>query len=880
MKTRFSFKPIIMAVLCMAAAVIVPSGAKAQNTANTVWKGTNIDVITPNTFDANGNITTAGTTFFLYNVGTGKFIMQGGGWGTEAILFLQDYGAPCTLSKNQGTNKNLTWIEAAVSTTNGAHTIGCNVLNYSSGNLDGQTHNAILDAQGGGDNAYFTSGGNRVNYTRSWEFERIEGESGDTYTYHLKETITRTGAFTGDGTFYLGAVKGTNGETGDNKTAYVDATNHPEDWEGKASVSPNYQWRIVTLAQLEGVQTATTADSYGGLNANVTYLLKDPFFDRSQNSFNGAWTVERNDLAVGQVESGKNLRKDWTKDGSYSAYNDNEYSKMVNPSTFTVIPSDVSYILNNGAINNGLYATPWNDAVFRKLEPKGTGQYDSWPEGDNYHRDWAQYEMATLEGEGIAYQTVKFTHPGQYALTARAFTNGNATGYLYVADDNGENEITAQVVKREPLIPLWSKGNAYGGKSQATHTTVNATHDWVSVAKFLDDNTDLTVGLLFVISSASDSNPVYYRIGLKKTGAVKNDYIDFDASGTINGKDNDNKAWYFNHDTTYVAIDNIQLHYLGPDAPFVFNENKVTDGYMRSEITNSQAVKLTNRTTLLKRNAKLNCWQPIVLPISLTTEQLRIAFGTDAKLGKLKGVGKAPAASPTSIDFESVTLTPGAVAIEAGKFYLLYATHAPGFAEWTDNGTKNSGYFYALGRNDYDPTADLGNGDYTYEDNKTTKSIGPSPFSQVISGTAWGETDKTNHPNAGDPFTTSDLTIHATWIRTPEKETNNYVPAGAYVVQDGEMIYLTEPGRINGFKWWITAPENSASTAKGLTFRFVDPSDFVTYIDGVSTDRKPKTAAQRAVYNLAGVRVANDASELQNLPSGIYITGGKKIIKK
>lgn len=854
MKTRFSFKPIIMAVLCMAAAMIVPNRAKAQNTTNTVWKGTNIDDITPNIFDDAGTITKSGTTFFLYNVGTGKFIMQGGGWGTEAILLLQDYGAPCTLSKNQGTNKNLTWIEAAVSTTNGAHTIGCNVLYYSSGNLDGQTHNAILDAHGDDSESHFTSNGGNVNYTRSWTFERIDDESSDTYTYHLKETITRSGTLTGSGTFYLGAVSGTNGVTGDNKTAYVDATNQPTEWEGKASVSPNYQWRIVTLDQLEGVQTATTADSYGGLNANVTYLLNDPFFDRSQNSFNGAWTVESNAEAVGTVTKDTKLRRDWTKA--------NGTSKMVNVDNFTVIPSGKGF--TDPGPNNGLYATPWNDAVFRKLEP------NDWPGDNSYHRDWAQYEMATLEGEGIAYQKVKFPKAGRYMLTARAFTNGDAKGFLYVAKEDGTGEITSEVISGNPPAELWHQNVGYESNWQST--SVDAAHDWVKVAKYLDDNTELTAGVLFVVNE-----PSTWRIGLKKTGSVQNSYIDLKDDVTRKANGISQNTWEFHHDATYVAIDNMQLHYLGENAPFAFNENKVNDSYMRSDITDNTETggKLSNATIYLKRKTKIECWQPIVLPISLTTEQLRNAFGDGVRLGELEGVGKADAASPTSIDFKPVTLTPGQESLKAGKFYLIYATRAGGRVTWTVNDeTFVSEDTYILGRHDYDPTADLGNGDYTNAEGGT-KSIGPSPFSQVIADSKWaGKSDR-------DPFTTSDLTIHATWIRTPSSEAKeNYVPAGAYVVQDGEMIYLTNPGRINGFKWWITAPEGSATTAKGLRFSFVDPSDFVTYIDGVSTDRKPKTAAQRAVYNLAGVRVANDASELQNLPSGIYITGGKKIIKK
>lgn len=68
-----------------------------------------------------------------------------------------------------------------------------------------------------------------------------------------------------------------------------------------------------------------------------------------------------------------------------------------------------------------------------------------------------------------------------------------------------------------------------------------------------------------------------------------------------------------------------------------------------------------------------------------------------------------------------------------------------------------------------------------------------------------------------------------------------------------------------------------------MTFRFVEPGSpvsVVTYINGVSTDRHPQATDSNAVYNLAGQRVADDVSQLGQLPKGIYITGGRKIFNR
>lgn len=881
MKTRFSFKPIIMAVLCMAAAVLMPNWAKAQTT----WKGCDKDTLQSKTY------------FFLYNVGTGKFIKAGGMWNTDAMLVLQDYGLPFTLEtvkvgtlgKTDLTNQDQTLIHTGMVTTVNAEYLGCNPNGETSSGSNADINGGILDSR---KSFQFDISGKTNYYWRTWKLDRVEDPDTKTtpYTYYLHETIHR---FTEGGSdniteWYLGTGWGTDGNNPKNVTidnnhsVFVEASKFSE--IANHTDIKNYQWRLISIAELEDIiasQNGEKTGAYAGLNANVSHLLHDPFFDRAQTSFNHytagtqtvpTWTVVPASNVSKTIDNDANMpRYDWTI--SYNVQKRQSINALQSPDLYTILPDNVKYDVS------GTYAQPWNSPVLRKLGPSDAAWANN---GDKMRK--IQYEMGALEGEGEAYQTVTFNNNGVYALTARAISVGgdDISGYVFAQKEGSTDKVTTPVHKATPSVRLWNQGSSRGNGTYWVN--VDADDDWTTVARELDTNTEYTIGLIFNVSgigteTEGNENPVTsvtYRIGLGKTGS-KPSFQSFDATkdatqGT--GWPTTKTIYKFRHDDSYVAIDEMQLHYLGPDAPFVFNENKIDDSYMRSAITDSTAKKLTNRTTLLKRNATLNCWQPIVLPIDLTTEQVRTAFGTDAKLGMLKGVGKAEAASPTSIDFESVKLSPGEVALHAGRFYLLYATHAPGYAEWTDNGVKNSGLFYALGRNDYDPAADLGNGSYTNADSTTTTSIGPSPFSQEIADTKWnGNSDR-------DPFTENNLTIHATWIRTPEDKTESYVPVGAYVVQDGEMIYLTSPGRINGFKWWITAPENSATTAKGLTFRFIDPSDFVTYIDGVSTDRKPKSAAQRAVYNLAGVRVANDVSELQNLPSGIYITGGKKIIKK
>ncbi len=86
---------------------------------------------------------------------------------------------------------------------------------------------------------------------------------------------------------------------------------------------------------------------------------------------------------------------------------------------------------------------------------------------------------------------------------------------------------------------------------------------------------------------------------------------------------------------------------------------------------------------------------------------------------------------------------------------------------------------------------------------------------------------------------------------------------------DGEYT-ITIPQGVMGDEAWL-ANHKTGNTNKEtvLTFKLVSPSNAV---EDITVE-----AAAKGVYNLTGVRVADS---LENLPAGIYIYGGKKIVVK
>lgn len=790
-----------MALLSM---VSTAMGFAQTSSTTTTWQGSDPVTLT-GTSDSENN-----TPFLLYNVGTGKFIMTGGEWGIEAMLTLQDYGMPFTMYTQRYTLNSVAntqhVIAASVRTEKDAFAFGCNKYMWTAGNKTNQVMNAILDTRPSG------SFGNTYNYYTDWDFVRVETDANaSTHTYYLKETVTLVnGSNTSYGYFYVGAVHGNNENGHDNdasRTAYwytEDGTNIPAEVQNNS----NYQWRFVSREDFHSAQTSTDPNAFGGMNANVTYLLEDPYFSRNLTTFSTNWKVS---TAESTKTATDGLREDWT------------HGSIAN-SDFTSTDANVTH----STIANYLWNESWNQAVFRKLQPVASQRWT-----DALQMQYARYMMATLEGIGSAYQTIEAPQDGSYQLEAIGYSsNSSAPGYLFVADENG-NPITSVALPTvtEPQT-LYSQSTTESSGSYAV--TPNDYPEWINAARHLDGNTSAyTVSLVFNAEQGKK-----YRVGVMKNKAVKSQ------QSSANGSNN----FYF--DTSYAAVDNFQLHYLGTDAPFVLNDNTTSADYIKN------TADFTNRTIYLNWHPKRNQWQSIVLPITISTEVFRQAFGEDAKLGELDGVGKAEGSSPQSIDFKSVDISKSQDAIKAGNFYLIYATREPEQIEYTNNNKPVSGNLYRIGRH-----------------SMTGNSSFNTTVSQEIANSSYSGT-------TGTPFTSGNLTATGTYIKTPTEMSSNFAPEHSYFVQNGDMFYLRKNTRVYGFQWWITATGEAAKN--GLSFNIIDPSkdNTATYISGISIDRKATDGNDNAVYNIAGQRVADNVSELSRLPKGIYITGGRKIFNR
>lgn len=312
------------------------------------------------------DVTTLNEEFLLYNVGTGKFMIAGGGWGIQGMLLYQDFGTMMGLvSKGNNTYVIKSNIENA--DHENAKYLGINYPRYTSVGKwgDSNTFGPIMEAQING--TY-----NGLRYDRAWTFERVEGLK-DNFVYNMKETLTRT--LKSDLELYMGASYGENPEigpdggddvfVGDAATFTTTTAFNSTFASGKEKVA-YYQWILVPKSEMVDVYNKSI-EAGGGLNANFTYLVTDPVFDRNHGKFS-AWTDNKKGSGTG---TGK--RYDW--------------------------------------LNNETMSDNWDAADFRKvnIESKENGKYS----------------FASFDGIGEVSQTFKAPVTGVYEIECRGFYQGH-----------------------------------------------------------------------------------------------------------------------------------------------------------------------------------------------------------------------------------------------------------------------------------------------------------------------------------------------------------------------------------------------------------------------------------------------------------------------
>ena len=279
------------------------------------------------------------------------------------------------------------------------------------------------------------------------------------------------------------------------------------------------------------------------------------------------------------------------------------------------------------------------------------------------------------------------------------------------------------------------------------------------------------------------------------------------------------KQWYL--DATNTSKDEFTTTKNDDDTyytPSGINHNKGTDPYKYPVTYN------------IRRYFHVNKWESLILPCTLTGDQVKQTFGGDKQV-KLSVFDKVEG---TCVYFR--TVDPDNEGIVAGRK--------------ADIETKKDEYTFPWGNN---TTVKVKGPIYQ------VKGVVPPTFTgdDVIEETTSGRYTVQFHGFYYDP---------------------GAAPANAYVVNNGDMYHLSSAwNSFVGTSWYVTITDEHGN-AKALSFSF-DGDSSTTAIENVAGQEDAAVQTDGFVYNLSGQRVGT-RNNMSNLSSGIYIVAGKKFVVK
>ena len=661
----------------------------------------------------------------------------------------------------------------------------------------------------------------------------IEAVSEKTNVYTLKVDITASGSPYKGKTYYLSAkpssLEVVPTESGDNEYS---------------------QWMFVTLTDVKA--DFLKADDASISNPTPSpFFFSDPGFYRSDLGIT-SWTITSSPKALSTSKTNKPL----SSDGSEVSVNGNILpTNAISSQTTTYTYSLKCYYYRNSL----KFRTNSHTVTISSPKPlynlTTVGSSATLTDEDDF------IDCGTEHSYGIASQklTLSSKTSGQKGYT---YYIGNG----YILDGNGgsnlDSDLNASVKNwQSPYGKDWT-ANIHGQSGIIQQTISSNTAGWtpgwykVICKGFSNDGK----GYLFAYSGTRDeSNADKYQTAtfitpesipttyVKASRLINDGTSAFEQSVTVYVGEGENLTFGVEvkdgSASSWTCFDSFALSYCGKgELNLIIDEGQTSIDYLNKQVDTKK-----NQTLRLKRNLNPGQWNSLVLPVNLNAGQVKTAFGT-TKLAKLNG------AKDNRIYFELVNLDDdAATAIEAGKLYIIN----PQNAMPTKQGPKH--------HSDADEVLTI---DDYYTINQVT-------FSAELT-----ESRKKDELWEGATTDGGRMQMVGTYVAIPKVEgAPNPIPANSYVLSGGSWMYATNGvNKVKGLRGWIET--GIGNTSKSLIFNIdgVDEEEVSTGIDGlfVNGAETNTSISKTGVYSLSGQKISDNT----NLPKGIYIVNGRKMIVK
>ena len=771
--------------------------------------------------------------FFLYNVKTGKFLNVGGYWGTH--ISLEEYGKPFWAVKKYiyGFEQDAIYFTQNMNTGQG-HFLGWfgTAANAESTKEDEYRDIGVFVDRPRVDGSTVLLYG--------WELEKVTTDKKNTYRIYTYTSVNENGSkIRKANKYYLCANNNFTGvDAAKNCEAYS-----PTVLSKNAGIAAGYdEWRILTYQQIYALQEQGIDNMKTSLD--LSFKLKAPGFQRGDNDLQTAWSIRDyyrpTSTPTGMMESGWRFgmhnKHIFAHDGSKTtekpAWSTTDVDKFGNQSYV--------YVLDNKT-----YQRPVDEGICKE-----------------YERNLAKYFCGSATNvRGLVWQDVEVTRPGTYVIECKGFsTTPKAVLFAGVKKDQYSMEDGA-IVKRQ--LSQTSKMSA----DEKTKMGVNAgraTADGVGVAFNMD-----CAGIEFEKDNKY-TNSVTVKVVFGKGETKKT--IRF---GILIGEKDDKTVPTENE---WTVFDDFRLLFASKSTveDLILDENRDNLDYLVNTKTTYK-----NRTLHLKKDLKADCWNSFILPVDLTKEQVRKAFGANTRLAKLSKL------TETAIEFESVkmeTMENGAQAMAAYVPYIIFPSGSnegitqPAYTatlETNDGGTKKvyiAANHYTI-QNVTVPTGTDGANIWQFSKDGHWMVKG-----NTVGGNgsmeAWGTFART----FGTVQTEKEDGTY-TWTKNGNILPDRDDLKGSYFFDNGKMYHSTTRARgLRGFSCWFKpTTNNSTSPNAQLTIDGVTQSGTTGIEDILADYEQPVSRFANGIYNLNG-QLVKQGNSTAGLPSGLYIVNGKKCI--
>ena len=760
--------------------------------------------------------------FFLYNVGTGKFLTIGGLWGTQAVL--KDVGLLLTLddSKQQYNQGNPNDTGDEVYSIHTKYSVFSKADNYVQ-LMDGSSSTSLHDK----DLWYTDRTSDQVNKNEaskdlaSFYFHPIADGS---KIYNIYVRSNHDGRYNDKRAYLVAPAEAVN-NTGVSleTTAYDTSYSNTDDKYA--------QWMLIPLSEVRANFQMEAANATEQYPADGSYIIHCQNFSRNNGDLN-QWRI-------GNVSASATLNTDVYEKKYFPENNNYMLAPSENPFNYYV--GNGYYVGDDGSSTNGYDRRKYYKDGFNS----GRDNLMS-SDGESHQENYGGYWTANIKGPGTIWQQIytPITKAGWYIVSCDGFTTATKGNVYIFAATTTMNFATDDVSD-------FKNPDSYNFRSFNKGTTPPATYTQAGKQLMEGNNNKKSVMLYIDPNDAVYNNkPVYLIMGVQATGE----------EGTTFTEAVENTAW--------TCIDNFEVKFAGSqEKVIVLDEDQASVDYINtqvnaiSEADNAAGDTKQYYTLCLGRSITAGQWSSLILPVNLTAYQLKMGFGQDTKLSVKS---KEVQFSNSVIEFVSVPLNvaDNEVVLKAGTPYIIKPSNINYAGTDGDEATATpatsvdciDGEAWAIGKH-------IEINQVRLENELRSAEIVTGPYDCKDGGS---------------------LTFNGTYTKQENKIPHgSYLLSGGkwfYMNLKGqETPYVEE---VKGFRTWLQ-PDGSTQGNANIQFSIdgVIDGDVTNAIEGIENDINVNANSNK-VYNMNGQLVRNGSTSLEGLPKGVYIVNNKKYIVK